>query len=85
MGEDPPTPGLLPKGIDPGTVTIPKYRVNKNKETHTVTTVAGPILETKSSDFSGEILRERNFGRSITAPTTLFPLIGCGVDSFSPN
>ena len=39
----------------------------------------------KSSDFSGEIFRERNFGRSITAPTTLFPLIGCGVDSFSPN
>jgi len=39
----------------------------------------------KSSDFSGEIFRERNFGRSITAPTTLFPLIGCGMDSFSPN
>ena len=39
----------------------------------------------KSSDFSGEIVLERNFGRSITAPTTLFPLIGCGVDSFSPN
>ena len=39
----------------------------------------------KSSDFSGEIFRERNFGSSITAPTTLFPLIGCGVDSFSPN
>ena len=39
----------------------------------------------KSSDFSGEICRERNFGRSITAPTALFPLIGCGVDSFSPN
>ena len=34
---------------------------------------------------SREIFRERNFGRSITAPTTLFPLIGCGVDSFSPN
>ena len=26
MGEDPITPGLLPKGIDPGTVTIPQYR-----------------------------------------------------------
>ena len=39
----------------------------------------------KSSDFSWEIFRERNFGRSITAPITLFPLIGCGVDSFSPN
>ena len=39
----------------------------------------------KSSDFSVEIFRERNFGISITAPTTLFPLIGCGVDSFSPN
>jgi len=38
-----------------------------------------------SSNFSGEIFWERNFGRSITAPTTLFPLIGCGVDSFSPN
>jgi len=35
----------------------------------------------KSSDFSGEIFWERNFGRSITAPTTLFPVIGCGVDS----
>jgi len=30
-GEDPATPGLLPKGIDPGTVTIPQYRVNKTK------------------------------------------------------
>ena len=39
----------------------------------------------KSTDFSGEIFRERNFGSSITAPTNLFPLIGCGVDSFSPN
>ena len=36
-GEDPATPGLLPKGIDPGTVTIPQYRVNKTKQhTHTV-------------------------------------------------
>jgi len=35
-GEDPVTPGLLPKGIDPGTVTIPQYRVNKTKQhTHT--------------------------------------------------
>ena len=34
QGEDPVTPGLLPKGIDPGTVTIPQYRVNKNKATH---------------------------------------------------
>jgi len=34
-GEDPATPGLL-KGIDPGTVTIPQYRVNKTKQhTHT--------------------------------------------------
>jgi len=32
MGEDPATPGLLPKGIDPGTVTIPQYRVNKTKQ-----------------------------------------------------
>ena len=31
-GEDPATPGLLPKGIDPGTVTIPQYRVNKTKQ-----------------------------------------------------
>ena len=30
-GEDPSTPGLLSKGIDPGTVTIPQYRVNKTK------------------------------------------------------
>jgi len=36
MGEDPATSGLLPKGIDPGTVTIPQYRVNKTKQhTHT--------------------------------------------------
>ena len=28
-GEDPVTPGLLPQGIDPGTVTIPQYRFNK--------------------------------------------------------
>ena len=35
QGEDPATPGLLPKGIDPGTVTIPQYRVNKTKQ-HTV-------------------------------------------------
>ena len=31
-GEDPVTPGLLQKGIDPGTVTIPQYRVNKTKQ-----------------------------------------------------
>jgi len=30
-GEDPTSPGLLPKGFDPGTVTIPPYRVNKTK------------------------------------------------------
>jgi len=30
-GEDPATPVLLPKGIDPGTVTIPQYRVKKTK------------------------------------------------------
>ena len=37
-GEDPATPGLLPKGIDPGTVPIPQYRVNKTKQhTHTHT------------------------------------------------
>ena len=39
QGEDLATPGLLPKeltGIDPGTVTIPQYRVNKTKQhTHT--------------------------------------------------
>jgi len=35
-GEDPTSPGLLPKGFDPGTVTIPPYRVNKTKKhTHT--------------------------------------------------
>ena len=34
-GEDPATPGLLPQGIDPGTVTIPQYRYNKTKE-HTL-------------------------------------------------
>ena len=31
-------------------------------------------------DFSGEEFREKHY-----CPTTLFPLIGCGVDSFSPN
>ena len=41
MGEDPATPGLLPKGIDPGTVKIPQYRVNKTKQhTHTHTHLA---------------------------------------------
>ena len=30
-GEDPATPGLLPQGTDPGTVTIPQYRYNKTK------------------------------------------------------
>ena len=39
----------------------------------------------KSSDFSGEIFLERFFWREITARTTLFPLLSCGVDSFSPN
>ena len=34
-GEDPATPGLLPKGVDPGTVTIPQYRVNKTKQHET--------------------------------------------------
>jgi len=46
-----------------------------------LTPVAGPIFETRNR----AIFRERNFRRSITAPTTLFLLIGCGVDSFSPN
>jgi len=31
-GEDPATPGLLPQGIDPGTVTKPQYRYNKTKQ-----------------------------------------------------
>ena len=36
-GEDPATPGLLPSGIDPGTVTIPQYRYNKIKQhTHNI-------------------------------------------------
>ena len=39
----------------------------------------------KSRDFSGEIFLERFFWSSITARTTLFPLIICRVDSFSPN
>jgi len=40
-GEDPTTPGLLPKGIDPGTVTIPQYRVNKTKQhTHTYSSMS---------------------------------------------
>ena len=32
QGEDPVTPGLLPQGIDPVTVTIPQYRYNKTKQ-----------------------------------------------------
>ena len=36
-GEDPATPG--PQRIDPGTVTIPQYRLNKTKQhTHTIYT-----------------------------------------------
>jgi len=35
-GEDPATPGPLPLRNDPGTVTIPQYRFNKNKATHTL-------------------------------------------------
>ena len=41
-GEDPATPGLLPTGIDPGTVTIPQYRVNKTKQ-HTHGTLRLPL------------------------------------------
>ena len=41
QGEDPATPGLLPKGIDPGTVTIPQYRVNKTKQ-HTALALRPP-------------------------------------------
>ena len=37
QGEDPATPGPLPLRNDPGTVTIPQYRFNKNKATHTHT------------------------------------------------
>ena len=64
----------------------------------TFTPVAGLIFELifdagrrtdfrdkKSRDFSGEIFLERFFWSSITARTTLFPSISCGVDSFSPN
>ena len=44
-GEDPATPGLLPQGIDPGTVTIPQYRYNKTKQhTHTVFAVLFGVL-----------------------------------------
>jgi len=32
-GEDPATPGPLPLRNDPETVTIPRYRFNKNKAT----------------------------------------------------
>jgi len=35
QGADPATPGPLPLRNDPGTVTIPQYRFNKNKATHT--------------------------------------------------
>ena len=35
QGEDPAPPGPLPLRNDPGTVTIPQYRFNKNKATHT--------------------------------------------------
>ena len=41
-GEDPATPGLLPKGIDTGTVTIPQYRsIIKQSNTHTHTEKGG--------------------------------------------
>ena len=43
-GEDPATPGLLPSGIDPGTVTIPQYRFNKTKQhTHCCTAATRSI------------------------------------------
>jgi len=48
-GEDPATPGLLPKGIDPGTVTIPQYRVYKTKQhTHTHTLYMNDCARTPS-------------------------------------
>ena len=50
-----------------------------------ITPVAGRIFETKNR----AIFLERFFGRGISGaallPYNLFPLLGCGVDSFSPN
>ena len=81
MGEDPDTPGLLPKGIDPGTVTIPQYRVNKTKQhtliqegmshlhiwRETITPVAGLIFETKNR----AIFLERFFWRDFSGEKLL--------------
>jgi len=54
-GEDPATPGLLPQGIDRGTVTIPQYRYNKTKQ-HTPHCPVGELL--LSSSFSGLCLEK---------------------------
>jgi len=53
-GEDPATPGLLPKGIDTGTVTIPQYRlIIKQSNTHThvrMTSVASDVVNLQGED-----------------------------------
>jgi len=48
--------------------------------------VAGLIFEAKIERYFQEsFFLEGNFWSSITAPTTLFPLIGCGVDTYIPE
>ena len=59
-GEDPATPGLLPQGIDPGTVTIPQYRFNKTKQ-HTHNIFSHAITSDTSSVLSADRDRSRAF------------------------
>jgi len=48
--------------------------------------LAGPIFETKNrAIFSGELFLGEEFREKHYLSTTLFPLIGCGVDSYLPE
>ena len=48
--------------------------------------VAGPIFQTKNrATFSGELFSGEEFREKDHLSTTLFPLIGCGVDSYLPE
>ena len=52
----------------------------------TLTPVAGPIFETKNrAIFSGDLFSGEEFREKHYLSTTLFPLIGCGVDSYLPE
>jgi len=58
--------------------------LNWNIRKFSLTPVAGRILQKIERflwrDFSGEEFREKHY-----LSTTLFPLIGCGVDSYNPE